>query len=130
MNQEHIKNPGKIHNFTDLIVWQKAHDLVLLVYSETKPFPKEEIFGLTSQMRRAAISVSSNIAEGFGRKSYKEKIQFYSISLGSLYELENQIYISKDLNYLSAPSSVKLLEQVSLVQRLLNAFISKSKTFL
>lgn len=130
MNRENNKNFEKIRDFTDLKVWQESHRLALLVYAETKIFPKEEIFGLTGQMRRAAISISSNIAEGFGRKNYKEKVQFYCLSLGSLYELRSQILLGKDVNYLSTQSFGKLEEQTINTQKLLNAFISKSKSFL
>ena len=90
---------NKIKTFTDLIAWQESHKLVLLIYEETKKFPKEEIFILTSQMRRAAISITSNIAEGFGRRSYKEKVQFYYLAQSSLTELKNQIITSKDIKY-------------------------------
>lgn len=91
-----MDNP-KIKNFTDLIAWQEAHKLVLLIYKITDQFPQKEIYALTSQMRRAAISVTSNIAEGFSRKSSKEKIQFYYMSTGSLAELQNQLIVSKDI---------------------------------
>lgn len=72
----------KIKSFTQLIVWQESHQLVLLIYEITKLFPKDELFGLISQMRRSAVSITSNIAEGFSRQSFKEKVQFYSIALG------------------------------------------------
>ena len=75
---------GKIKDFKDLNSWQEAHKLVIMIYEKTKIFPREEMFGLTNQMRRAAISVTSNIAEGFGRQGYKEKIQFYYLAQGSL----------------------------------------------
>ena len=75
---------SKIRNFTDLNTWKKSHELVLFTYKITDLFPKKELFSLTNQMRRAAISVTSNIAEGFSRLSYKEKIRFYSIALDSL----------------------------------------------
>lgn len=77
----------KIQSFTDLIAWQKTHQFIIDLYKVFGTFPKEEIYGLTSQMKRAVISISSNIAEGFSRKSAKEKIQFYYIALGSLTEL-------------------------------------------
>ncbi len=73
---------SKIKEFTDLLVWQEAHTLVLLVYAATRTFPKEELFGLTSQMRRAAVSITSNIAEGFGRHGYREKIHFFIFLMG------------------------------------------------
>lgn len=90
-----------INNFTKLIAWQKSHALVLKTYELTKSFPKEEIFGLISQMRRASVSASSNIAEGFGRSTLKDKIHFYSMAKGSVFELQNQFIICKDLNYIS-----------------------------
>lgn len=83
MNQE----SRKIKSFTDLTVWKEAHELVLLIYSLTKDFPKEELFGLVTQIRRAVVSITSNIAEGFSRNSYKEKAQFYAMALGSLTEV-------------------------------------------
>ncbi len=119
----------KIQSFIDLEVWQEAHKLVLFVYETTKKFPKEEIFGLVSQMRRAAVSVTSNIAEGFSRISYKEKAQFYSMSHGSLTELQNQILIAKDVEYLDLENFRKLVDQLVIVHKLLNAFIKKTKEF-
>lgn len=91
----------KIQNFTDLIVWQKGHKLVLEVYKQTKKFPKDELFGLVSQIRRASVSITSNIAEGFGRFSEKEKLHFYSFAYGSLMEVQNQIIIAKDLGFIN-----------------------------
>jgi four helix bundle protein len=130
MNQEEGDRPQKIREFTDLKVWQESHKLVIMVYKETKTFPREEIFSLTNQMRRAAVSVSSNIAEGFGRQSYKEKIQFYYLAHGSLVELKNQLFIARDISYLAQSSFKMLTEQASQVQKLLQGLISKSKTFL
>jgi four helix bundle protein len=91
---------GKIQKFTDLIAWQKAHRFVLEIYQLTKSFPPDERFGLIDQMRRAAVSVPSNIAEGFSRGTAKDKIQFYSIAKGSLTELLSQLYIAQDLGYM------------------------------
>lgn len=124
-----MENNKKIQSFTDLVVWQEAHKLVLMVYKITKEFPKEEIFGLVSQMRRAAISVTSNIAEGFSRHSIKEKIQFYSISHGSLTELQNQLLISKDVGYLDDEKFREIFNQTISVHKLLNAFIKSTKLF-
>lgn len=129
MNREEKNDSDKIRDFTDLKVWQGAHKLVLLIYSETNKFPKAEIFSLTSQMRRAAVSISSNIAEGFGRKNFKEKAQFYFLSLGSLYELQSQIMVARDIHYISLEDFDKLSEQSANVQRLLNAFINKTRSF-
>src|SRR3989344_3686390 len=92
---------GKIKSFTDLNAWKEGHQLVLMIYKKTKLFPKEELFGLVSQMRRCVVSITSNLAEGFSRQSYKEKLQFYSMALGSVTELQNQLLVSRDVGYLS-----------------------------
>lgn len=89
----------KIQSFTDLIVWQKGHQLVLGVYRLSKAFPKDEWFALVAQIRRAVVSITSNIAEGFGRNSEKEKLHFYAFAYGSLLETQNQLLIAKDLGY-------------------------------
>lgn len=77
----------KIKTFTDLNVWKESHILVILIYKESKNFPRDEIYSLTNQIRKAAVSITSNIAEGYSRQSYKEKIQFYHIAQGSLTEV-------------------------------------------
>ena len=110
-----MENNTKIKSFADLQVWQEAHNLVLLAYQVTKKFPKEELFSLTNQIRRAAVSITSNIAEGFTRQSYKEKQQFYYMSLGSLAELQNQILIVKDLGYINQTEFNKIAENKRLV---------------
>lgn len=92
---------GTIKTFRDIIAWQKAHQLALFVYKITAKFPRFEEYGLGNQMRRAAVSVPSNIAEGFSRNSLKDTSHFYNISEGSLEELKYQILLSKDLEYLS-----------------------------
>jgi four helix bundle protein len=91
----------RVRRFTDLRAWQKAHELVLLVYKITKNYPKEELFGLTNQSRRAAVSISSNIAEGFGRSTRKDKVNFYTMSRTSAAELEDQMTVARDLRYIS-----------------------------
>ncbi len=121
---------SKIREFTDLLAWQEAHKLVLLVYSATKIFPQDELFGLTNQMRRASVSITSNIAEGFGRQSYKEKVQFFYIAHGSLTELKNQLFIARDLTYISLPEFAKIEGQLTLAHRLLQGLLKKSKSFL
>jgi four helix bundle protein len=88
-----------IKTYKDMIVWQKAIELVIEVYALTKKFPQEEIFGLTSQMRRASVSIPSNIAEGFTRRTRKEYAQFSRIAFGSGAELETQVIIAKRLNH-------------------------------
>lgn len=120
----------KIKEFTDLATWQEAHKLVLMVYQKTKNFPKIELFGLVNQMRRAAVSITSNIAEGFGRQSYREKIQFYYIAQGSLTEIKNQIFIARDIAYLMTSDFQAMISQANHSHKLLQGLISKSKTFL
>lgn len=124
-----MENKKKIQSFTDLEVWREAHKLVLLTYKITKDFPKEETFGLITQLRRAAVSITSNIAEGFSRHSPKEKIQFYSIAHGSLTELQNQVLIARDVGYFINEDFNQLSEQSITVHKLLNAFIKKTKEF-
>jgi len=113
----------KIKSFTDLIAWKEAHKLVLGVYKLTLSFPQEERFGLTNQIRRSAISISSNIAEGFSRKSKKEKKQFYYISKGSLTELQNQLLIAKDIGYLSNITFKDIANQTICAGKLINSII-------
>ncbi len=88
-----------IQSFTDLDAWKSAHELGLLIYKLTSDFPSHEQFGLSSQMRRAAVSVASNIAEGFGRSTHRDREHFFIMSSGSLYELRSQTLFAKDLNY-------------------------------
>src|SRR3989344_3697710 len=90
----------KIRSFTDLKVWQEGHRLVLMIYQVTNNFPGKETYSLTDQMRRAVTSVTSNVADGFGRQTYKEKVQFYYLAQGSLIELKNQLLIARDVGYL------------------------------
>jgi len=123
-------NNKKIKSFTDLKVWQEGHKLVVLIYQLTKNFPSKETYSLIDQMRRSATSITSNIAEGFGRQTYKEKIQFYYLAQGSLTELKNQILIAKDVGYLKALNLKKLANQANITHQLLQGLISKSKTFL
>src|ERR1035437_1229381 len=99
----------KIKCFNDLKAWQEAHALVLMVYKCTESFPDKEKFGLTNQLRRAVISVTSNIAEGFGRQTSKEKIQFYYHSNGSLLEIKSQLFAGRDLKYLTDINFEKLM---------------------
>lgn len=110
-----------------LVVWQKADELAFQVYNVTKDFPKEELFGLVSQIRRAAFSVPANIVEGYARSSKKEKNQFYIIARGSLTELEYFIDFSFRLKYLLEENYVKLVNLRDEVGRLLNGFIKSNK---
>ncbi|MBI5733396.1 MAG: four helix bundle protein [Candidatus Kerfeldbacteria bacterium] len=102
MNQElGIKNnTAKIKTFTDLLAWQEGHKLVLMIYKITTDFPKTELFALVDQLRRAAVSITSNIAEGFSHQGYSEKIHFYSIAQGSVTEVQNQLLIARDIGYI------------------------------
>lgn len=118
---------GKIQFFTDLDAWKEGHVLVLMIYKVTKKFPKEELFGIISQMRRCAVSITSNVAEGFSRQSYKEKAQFYSMAQGSLTELQNQLIISRDVLYLSSEEFNDLMKQSVRVHKILNGLIKMSK---
>jgi four helix bundle protein len=120
-------NKGKIESFTDLNVWKEGHKLVLEIYKVSRTFPTEERFGLVSQIRRAAVSVTSNIAEGFSRESYKEKVQFYSMAKGSLTELQNQLLIARDVNYLDQGIFDKLAKQSITVHKLLTGLIKSSR---
>lgn len=117
----------KIHSFTDLIAWKEGHKLVLLVYKSTNTFPSKEQFGIISQMTRAAVSITSNIAEGFSRRSRKESKQFFYVALGSLTELQNQLLISKDLDYLPSIEFRLLAEQTVTVAKLINGLIKSAK---
>lgn len=118
---------NKLKNFTDLDAWKEGHKLVLRTYEITRTYPKEEIFVLTSQMRRAGISITSNIAEGFGRFSYKEKAQFYLTSAASDVELQNQFIISKDIGYISEKIFNEVYEQTIKVHKIINGLIKGAK---
>lgn len=116
----------KITSFTDLNAWKEGHKLVLEVYRVTKNFPKEEMFGLTNQMRRCAVSITSNIAEGFSRNTSKDKAQFYAISLGSVTELQNQLLVARDVGYLEKEEFNKIASQTIVVHKLVNGLIKSS----
>ncbi len=113
----------KIKNFTDLEAWKEAHKLVLVVYKLVEKFPSRERFVLSSQMLRSSISVTSNLAEGFGRQGIKEKIRFYYLAKGSLTELQNQLIIARDVKYVSDKIFDFVLEQSVLVQKLVSGLI-------
>ncbi len=117
----------KIKSFTDLHAWQEGHGLVLKIYKLTKTFPAEERFGLTNQIRRCAVSVTSNIAEGFSRKSKNEKSQFLYIALGSVTELQNQLVIARDIEYLNKEEFNMVAEATVVVSKLINGLIKSSK---
>lgn len=123
-------NNTKIKTFMDLKVWQEGHKLVVLVYKTTEKFPTKETYSLTDQMRRSSASVTANLAEGFGRHGYKEKLQFYFLAQGSLTELKNFILIAKDVGYLEPKDFGSLVEQSNLTHQLLQGFIQKTKYIL
>lgn len=108
----------KINNFTDLNAWKEGHKLVLAIYDVTKTFPKEELFGLTSQMRRCAVSITSNIAEGFGRQTFKDKANFYTIARGSIAELQNQLIISRDVKLIDEKSFEEIMNYSMIVHKI------------
>lgn len=112
----------KSQSFEQLIVWQKAHSYVLAIYKITKQYPKEELFCLVNQMRRAAASITANIAEGYAKISSKDKLRFYNISQGSLEETRNFIILSKDLGYITLQDKEQLGIQAAEISRLLNAY--------
>lgn len=114
---------NKIKNFTDLITWQEGHKLVLQVYKITKRFPKTEMFALIDQITRAVVSITSNIAEGFGRRNNKEKIQFYYLGQSSLTEVQNQLIIAKDVGYISNEEFKNIWDQTILVHKLISGLI-------
>ena len=110
-----------IKSFRDLRVWRSAFDLTIQIYKLTSSFPQHETYGLKSQMQRASVSVCSNIAEGFGRRSLREKDQFYSMANGSLTELENQIYIAKAVGYFNDKDTKQLIDMSTTTHKMLIA---------
>ena len=114
----------KVKTYQELIVWQKAMDLVELVYKSSRGFPREEVYGLTSQIRRAAVSIASNIAEGQGRRTTPDFLRHLSIAYGSLLETETQLLIAQRLKYLAKPSLDDVMKQTAEVGRLLNGLMA------
>ncbi|MFH1968345.1 MAG: four helix bundle protein [bacterium] len=118
---------GKIQSFTDLFAWKEGHKLVLMVYKETDNFPDKERYSLTDQMRRAAVSFTSNIAEGFTRRSAKEKNRFYDMAHASLVELQNQLIIARDVGYLSNEKFKTMADQSITANKLINGLFRATK---
>jgi four helix bundle protein len=116
-----------IKTYRDLIVWQKAMELVTLIYSETRSYPEYERFGLVTQIRRAAVSIPSNIAEGNGRSHTNEYVRFLQIALGSVYELQTQLRISQNLKFLPMESFIDMEDKTKEIERMLTSLISKLK---
>ncbi len=114
-----------MQDFRRLAVWQKAHQLVLDIYKISRDFPKAEQYGLTIQLRRAAVSIASNIVEGSARHSDREMGRFLLIALGSAAEVEYQLLLCRDLSYLSVSQHDTLSQCTVAVKRMLNAFVSK-----
>lgn len=111
-----------IKSFEDLTVWQESQSFAVEVYKVTKQFPKDEIFAMTSQLRRAVSSVSANIAEGFGRASVNDKLHFYTMAYGSLLEVKNFLYLAEKLGYIDKSELDKLIIHIVSCQKLINAF--------
>lgn len=116
-----------IQKFTDLEVWKESHKLTLLVYRATKKFPKDETFGLTSQIRRAVVSIESNIAEGFSRYHFKDRLNFYYQSRGSASEVQTQLIIAKDLKYISSSDFQVMFETSQRVLIILSGLIKSTE---
>jgi four helix bundle protein len=114
---------SKIQNFCELEVWKKANAFAICIYTVTKEFPKDERFGLTDQIRRAASSIGANIAEGFGRYHTNDKIRFFYNSRGSISECMNHLYLAKGLGYLDVKETDELLGEMDQVKMMLNGLI-------
>jgi four helix bundle protein len=113
----------EIKSFEDLEAWQIAHKLALEVYKVTKIFPKDELYGIISQLRRAVLSITSNIAEGFSRYHYNDKIRFYYNARGSVSEVKNCLILSKDLDYIIKEEYQKLSNEIERVLKVINGLI-------
>lgn len=121
-----MRKPAK--SFEDLIVWQKAHKLVIAIYLFSEDFPKKEVYGLTSQLRRASVSIAANVAEGFKKRSQKDKIRFLNIAQGSLEEVRYYLILAKDLHYGDTQSLMSQLEEASkLLESYINAIADSMK---
>jgi len=118
----------KIKSFTDLNAWKESHKLVLMVYKTTKDFPSDERFGLSNQLRRAVVSISSNIAEGFSRRSQEDKNHFYFMAQGSNTEVQNQLLIARDVGYINKDNFKENANQTVVVNKLINGLIKSSRT--
>jgi four helix bundle protein len=119
---------GRTRHFRDLLVWQKAMGLARAIYTETETLPQKEVFGLQSQMRRAAVSVPSNIAEGHGRLDDGYFRQFLATSRGSLFELETQLELAAGLSFLDEAKAASLIEQCEEVARMINGLLAAMRT--
>ncbi len=114
-----------MQNFRDLKVWQRAHEFALVAYKATAQFPKEELYGITNQLRRSSVSIPTNIAEGCGRNSNAELARFLQIAMGSAAEAEYQLLLCRDLNYLSETQYTRLSNEIVEIRRMLNVLIQR-----
>jgi four helix bundle protein len=119
---------GKVNSYKELIVWQKSIDLVVHFYELLKLFPENEKFALSQQIKRSSISIPSNIAEGWGRKTEKSFDYFLSVTRGSLYELQTQVLIAAKLNYISMDDSTDIENKIDEIGKMTNALMNKLKT--
>lgn len=120
----------KIKTYKDLMVWQKSHNLTLLIYKITEDYPKSELFALTSQTRRAAVSVPANIVEGFRRQSLRDSINFYNTADASLEELKYHLLLAKDLNYISIDKYNFITQKAEETGKLLTRWLQSQRKFL
>ena len=117
---------SKIKSYKDLLIWQKGIEIIISVYELVEDFPKEEMYALTSQLKRASISIPSNIAEGYGRNSSQSYIHFVSISRGSLFELETQLLVAQKLKFIKNETLFSnLMNQITEESKMINSFINK-----
>lgn len=116
-----------VKNWTDLVVWQKAHELIIEIYKITKNFPKDELYALVQQIRRASVSIAANIAEGFHRKTKNDRVHFYTMALTSLEEVKYYVILSKDLEYIDTELARELYSLCNEVGRLLRGWIKSQK---
>ena len=116
-----------MRNFQELSIWQRSHSLTLKIYEITRSFPSDEIFGVTSQMRRSSSSVPTNIAEGCGRESNADLIRFLTIASGSVSELQYQILLSKDLGYINQSIYLEITNETIEIRKMIYSFIQKLK---
>lgn len=119
--------PAKIRSFTDLDAWKFGHTLVLSIYQCTENFPATEQYGLTNQLRRAPVSITSNLAEGFHKRSVREKTKFYTIALASLTEVQNQLLIARDIKYLTNEIFSGLAEHSVRTSKIINGLIKSTQ---
>lgn len=119
-------NSEKIEDFWDLTVWQRSNDSTLEIYKIVKNFPQEELFGLTSQLRRASSSIGANIAEAFGRYGFQDKIRFYHIARGSAAEVQNFLMLAKGLGYITDEQFLKCQQDLVAIIKMLNGMIANN----